>query len=71
MNETFIGGKARNMHKAERGHKIRESGPEGKAILAAVLERHGEVRATVVDNRRKPALQALVRENVESGSSLY
>lgn len=39
--------------------------------MAAVLERGGKVRAKVVGNRRKPELQALVRENVELGSSLY
>src|SRR3989442_6002116 len=71
VDETFIGGKARNMHKAERARKITGRGPEGKAILAAVLERGGKVRAKVVDSRRKPELQALVRDNVEAGSNLY
>jgi len=71
VDETFIGGKARNMHKAERERKIKGRGPDGKAIVAAVLERGGKVRATVVENRRKPALQALVRDNVEAGTNLY
>src|SRR5438128_6164404 len=71
VDETFIGGKARNMHKAERARKINGRGPEGKAIVAAVLERGGKVRAQVVEDRRKPALQALVRDNVEAGSNLY
>jgi transposase-like protein len=35
------------------------------------LERGGKVRATVAENRRKKALQSLVRENVETGSNLY
>src|SRR5437660_4008509 len=51
--------------------KITGRGPEGKAIVAAVLERGGKVRAKVVENRRKPELQALVRDNVEEGSNLY
>jgi transposase-like protein len=71
VDETFIGGKARNMHKAERARKIIGRGPEGKAIVAAVLERGGKVRAKVVENRRKAELQALVRDNVEVGSNLY
>jgi transposase-like protein len=71
VDETFIGGKARNMHKSERARKITGRGPEGKTIVAAVLERGGKVRAKVVTDRRKPALQALVRENVEAGSNLY
>lgn len=71
MDETFIGGKARNMHADKREEKIHGRGPEGKAIVAAVLERGGTVRAKVCATRRKPELQALVRENVEAGSNLY
>lgn len=70
-DETFIGGKARNMHKEVRARKITCPGPEGKAIVAAVLERGGKVRAKVVDKRRKPQIEALVRENVEQGAALY
>ncbi len=44
VDETFIGGKARNMHAEKRERKIRGRGPEGKAIVAAVLERGGKVR---------------------------
>jgi len=72
VDETFIGGKARNMHGDVKTRKIQgRRGPEGKAIVAAVLERGGKVRAKVVDKRRKSQLQSLVRENVEAGSSLY
>src|SRR3954451_10163194 len=42
VDETFIGGKARNMHKDIRAEKITGRGPEGKAIVAAVLERGGK-----------------------------
>src|ERR1039457_4942595 len=69
-DETFIGGKARNMHLARR-NKMRERGNFGKTIVSAVLERHGKVRATVVPNRRKAAIQAHVREHGESGSTVY
>jgi transposase-like protein len=72
VDETFIGGKARNMHADVKARKIQgRRGPEGKAIVAAVLERGGKVRAKVVDKRRKNQLQSLVRENVEPGSALY
>jgi transposase-like protein len=72
VDETFIGGKARNMHKEAKARKIQgRRGPEGKAIVAAVLERGGKVRAKVVDKRKKKDLQALVRDNVEAGSALY
>ena len=72
VDETFIGGKARNMHGDVKARKIQgRRGPEGKAIVAAVLERGGKVRAKVVEKRRKTQLQSLVRENVEAGSNLY
>jgi transposase-like protein len=71
VDETFIGGKARNMHVDKREEKIHGRGPEGKAIVAAVLERGGTVRAKVCSTRRKPELQAMVRENVEAGSDLF
>lgn len=70
-DESFIGGKARNMHAHKRAEKIHGRGPDGKAIVAAVLERGGEIRAKVVKTRRKADVQALVRENVEAGSNLY
>jgi transposase-like protein len=71
VDETFIGGKARNMHASERAEKIRGRGPEGKTIVAAVLERDGTVRLKVCSTRRKPELQAFVRENVEAGSTVH
>jgi len=71
VDESFIGGKARNMHADKRAQKIQGRGPEGKAIVAAVLERGGKVRAKVVKSRRKPELHAMVREHVEPGSALY
>ncbi len=72
VDESFIGGKARNMHADVKARKIQgRRGPEGKAIVAAVLERGGKVRAKVVDKRKKKDLQALVRENVEPKSALY
>jgi len=70
-DETFIGGKARNMHADKRAEKITGRGPEGKAIVAAVLERGGKVKAKVIRNRRKPEIQKLVRDNVQAGSNLY
>src|SRR6266404_3458762 len=51
---TFIGAKARNMHANVKARKIQGCrGPEGKAIVAAVLERGGKVRAKVIDRRKK------------------
>jgi hypothetical protein len=71
VDETFIGGKARNMHKGKRAEKIQGRGPEGKTIVAAVLSRHGEVRAQVITHRRKWQLQNFINENVAPGSEIH
>ena len=73
VDESFIGGAARNMHADDKARKLqgRRGGTQGKAIVAAVLERGGKVRTKVVEKRRKLQLQAFVRENVEPKSALY
>src|SRR3954452_14607820 len=50
VDETFIGGKPRNMHKDIRVRKVRGSGDRGsnKTTVAGVLNRGGDVRAEVV-----------------------
>jgi transposase-like protein len=70
-DETFIGGKARNMHKDKRARKITGTGGKDKVIVMGILERGGEVRTAVLDNRRKKAVQAHVREHVEAGSAIF
>lgn len=75
VDETFIGGKARNMHKNRRAQRIRARGPIGKAIVLGVLERHAEghsrVQVKVIPNRMRPTMHAEVRSKVEPGSALY
>jgi transposase-like protein len=70
-DETFIGGKARNMHKSKRAKNITGTGGKDKTAVMGILERGGKVRTTVVPNRKKKALQAEVRKHVEAGSALY
>lgn len=71
VDETFLGGKARFMHKHERERKIKGTGGYGKVAVMGLLERHGEVRVQVVSNRRRAMLDGAVRENVEAGSNVY
>lgn len=71
VDETFIGGKARNMHKDKRAVKITGTGGKDKAMVLGILERGGKVRTKVVANRKKNALQSEVRKHVEAGSSVY
>ena len=56
IDETFIGGKARNMHKDVRARKITGTGGKDKAIVAGVLQRGGEIRAAVVSNTSRATL---------------
>ncbi len=70
-DETFIGGKARNMHKKKREEKIQGRGSSGKVAVMGLLERHGEVRTRVVPDTKSRTLQVEVRENVEPGSAVY
>ncbi len=70
-DETFIGGKARNMHSDVKLRRIRGTGGKDKTAVMGIVERGGKVRTSVVPNRRKNALQAEVRKHVEPGSVLY
>jgi len=70
VDETFIGGKARNMHPNVHRRRIVQGGPHDKAIVMGILERGGEVRTNVLANRRKPLIQKQVRENVTPMSML-
>jgi len=71
VDETFIGGKARNMHMSERKRRITGTGTKDKTAVMGILERGGRIRTTVVPNRRKKALQDEVRKHVTAGSALY
>jgi transposase-like protein len=71
VDETAIGGLSRNMHRADRARKIHGTGSAGKVAVMGLLERHGEVRAHVIDNRESETLQPSVKHHVEKGSHLY
>ncbi len=71
IDESFIGGKARNMHKSKRARKITGTGGKDKVVVMGMMERGGNVRAFVVDNRRKKELQKNVREHVEAGAAIF
>src|SRR5260370_12738768 len=76
-DETFIGGKARYMHKDRRARTTRgQSGSVGKAAVMGLLERntpekHSRVRCKVVGSVRRHDVETPVRENVEKGAEVY
>jgi transposase-like protein len=71
IDETFVGGKARNMHKAKRERVITGTGGKDKTVVMGMMERGGEVRAMVVDTRKRKELQKKVREHVEAGAAIF
>lgn len=76
VDETFIGGKARNMHAGKRAQKITGTGGAGKAAVMGMLERHGpdghsRVRTAVVPNTRRSSLGPVIKVNVETGATVY
>ena len=74
VDETFIGGKARNMHQDRNKRRGRGTGGVGKAIVVGLLERGSEgskVKAIHIPNRKRAQVEAKVRENVEEGSEVF
>ena len=70
-DETFIGGKARNMHKWVRDEKITGTGGKDKTAVLGIMERGGKVVTKVIDNTKKKTLQKEVREHALAGSALF
>jgi transposase-like protein len=74
MDETFVGGKLKNMHKAKKpkgtGYSGRPVGAMAKTIVVGMLERKGRVKAEVVIDRAHPTLRALAVRNIHPAATL-
>jgi transposase-like protein len=70
-DETFIGGKARNMHKSKRERRITGTGGKDKTAVMGLLERGGNVRTKVIATRKRKELHTEVKKHVEAGAALY
>src|SRR5258706_10826166 len=80
IDETYIGGKARNMNKQQRENALSGAGRKnawaGKVAVMGLLQRHSEkgkskVRTFPVDGIRRRAMQDRVSNNVKDGSVVY
>jgi transposase-like protein len=69
VDETYVGGKAYNLHASER-RKPRASGGADKIPVVALVERDGRVRSRVVANVGGRTLRGLVRETVRRDSTI-
>jgi transposase-like protein len=70
VDETFVGGLAKNRHKDKRGDGSGGTGGGGKAIVAGAVSRKGNVVARVVENVQAATLEGFVREAVSNKVSL-
>ena len=71
VDETYIGGLAKNMHKHKREAKIHGRGSVGKIAVMELLERKGRVLAKVIERTDLETLHAEVKANVEKDSNLF
>jgi transposase-like protein len=82
VDETYIGGKARNMHKSVLAKRVEEFATPvtgatgrnqniGKVAVIGLLERKGEVRTMVVHGTKRHHLHGEVTKHVEAGSNVY
>jgi transposase-like protein len=71
VDETFIGGKARNMRKHIRAQKISGTGGNDKTMVIGVLQRGGKVRANVISSCKKQTPQAHVKAHVEPRAEIF
>src|SRR5271170_1576424 len=74
MDETYVGGKVKNMHASKlkklKTSKVGWQGGRGKAVVMGMLERGGQVRANVVESRLKKHLGPVIEANVADGSHI-
>ncbi|MEA2494727.1 MAG: hypothetical protein QOJ29_2638 [Thermoleophilaceae bacterium] len=71
VDETYIGGLARNMHKHVRKQKITGTGGVNKSTVLGIRKRDGEIRAAVVETTRKADLFPHIHKHVEKGARVY
>jgi transposase-like protein len=79
VDETFVGGRFRNMHKNKkvelqrsRGEQIEPDLHIGKAIVMGMLDRDlREVRAHVIPNVQRETLQNAILKHVKYGSRVF
>ena len=73
VDETYIGGKARNMHKAQKLKRLqgKGGGVSGKVGVQGILARGGEVRVNVIQDAKHSTLQGNIDKHVETGAHLF
>jgi transposase-like protein len=74
-DETFVGGRIRNMHRSKVREKYKGmpvAGGAQKAIVMGIRDRETrQVRAKVIPNTNRETLQNMILENVDKKSTVY
>jgi transposase-like protein len=71
IDETRVGGLAKNMHKTERERRKVRTGGSDKAIVLGMRERGGRTKGVVVDRADAATLEFAILDNVEAGSTVH
>jgi transposase-like protein len=70
IDETFVGGKVKNMHKSKRPKNFSTQGGQGKTIVLGMLERGGKVRAGSIADRKKVSMAPPIHSTIQAGSHI-
>ncbi len=71
VDETYIGGKRRNMNKTKRA-QMSGRGPTGKMAVAGIKDRSSnQVSAQVVRNTKSETMSLFIMEHVKLGTKIY
>jgi transposase-like protein len=71
IDEAYVGGLAKNMHKYVREKKQIKTGTHSKTAILGMRERGGRTKAQVIPNADQATLFPIIYKAVEAGSTIY